>query len=125
MEFDPFSLSVKYLTTRSVLDRYDSTGPLYTLPLPTPTTPTMCDLPYALAATASSTTGIVALVTSDLMSSPSCQIGQPLPSLGTDIIPCVIPANLVGMSGCPFLSPLLGSFDHLTLYTVTSRTPLF
>jgi hypothetical protein len=33
MEFDPFDLSVKDLATRRVLVRYDSTDPLYTLPL--------------------------------------------------------------------------------------------
>jgi hypothetical protein len=33
MEFDPFGLSVKDLTTRSVIARYDSPGPLYTIPL--------------------------------------------------------------------------------------------
>jgi hypothetical protein len=34
MEFDPFSLSVKDLAIRRVLVRYDSIGPLYTLPRP-------------------------------------------------------------------------------------------
>jgi hypothetical protein len=33
MEFDPFDLAVKELTTKRVLIRYDSTGPFYTLPL--------------------------------------------------------------------------------------------
>jgi hypothetical protein len=55
MEFDPFSLSVKELATRRVLARYDSTGPLYTLPLPTLPTTTRV-IPYALATTASSAT---------------------------------------------------------------------
>jgi hypothetical protein len=55
MEFDPFGLSVKDLATRHVLARYDSTGPLYTLPLPTMTAPTSRVVPYALAAAASST----------------------------------------------------------------------
>jgi hypothetical protein len=51
MEFDPLGLSVKDLTTRRVLARYDSTGPLYTLPLltllfsaPLPLTPTFGSL---------------------------------------------------------------------------------
>jgi hypothetical protein len=53
MEFDPFGLCVKDLATRRVLARYYSTGPLYTLPLPTSTIPTSCVVPYALATTAS------------------------------------------------------------------------
>jgi hypothetical protein len=56
MEFDPFGLTVKDLVTRRVLTRYDNTGLLYTLPLPTSTTPTLRTVPYALAATASSVT---------------------------------------------------------------------
>jgi hypothetical protein len=56
MEFDPFGLSVKDLTTRRMLARYDSIGPLYTLPLPTSTTPTPCVVSYALATAASSAT---------------------------------------------------------------------
>jgi hypothetical protein len=54
MEFDPFDLSVKDLAIRHVLVRYDSTGPLYTLPLPTLPTTTPCVDPYVLATTASS-----------------------------------------------------------------------
>jgi hypothetical protein len=34
MKFDPFGLSVKDLTTRNVIARLNSTGPLYTLRLP-------------------------------------------------------------------------------------------
>jgi hypothetical protein len=34
MEFDPFGLSVKDLTTRKVIVRLNSTGPLYTMRLP-------------------------------------------------------------------------------------------
>jgi hypothetical protein len=33
MEFDPFGLSVKDLATQSVITRYNSSGPLYTIPL--------------------------------------------------------------------------------------------
>jgi hypothetical protein len=40
MEFDPFDLFVKDLVTRHVLASYDSTSPLYSLPLPTSTAPT-------------------------------------------------------------------------------------
>jgi hypothetical protein len=47
--FDSFGLSMKDLATRHVLARYDSTGPLYTLPLPTSTIPTPRAVPYALA----------------------------------------------------------------------------
>jgi hypothetical protein len=56
MEFDPFGLSMKYLATRRVLARYDSTGLLYTLPLPTLPTTTPRVVSYALATTASSIT---------------------------------------------------------------------
>jgi hypothetical protein len=56
MKFDLFRLSVKYLATKRVLARYDSTGPLYTLLLPTSTTPTPHVVPYALATAASSAT---------------------------------------------------------------------
>jgi hypothetical protein len=56
MEFDSFGLFVKDLATRRVLARYDSSGPLYTLPLPTFTTPTRCVVLYALATAASSAT---------------------------------------------------------------------
>jgi hypothetical protein len=56
MEFDPFRLSVKDLATRNVLARYDSTGPVYTLSLPTLPTTTSCAILYALATTASSAT---------------------------------------------------------------------
>jgi hypothetical protein len=37
MEFDPFNLSMKDLTTRNVIARSNSTGPLYTLRLPSST----------------------------------------------------------------------------------------
>jgi hypothetical protein len=56
MEFDPFGLFVKDLATRRVLARYDSTGPLYTLPLPTLPTTTTRVVPHALTTTASSAT---------------------------------------------------------------------
>jgi hypothetical protein len=56
MEFDPFGSFVKDLATRRVLARYDSTGPLYTLALPTLLTTTPRVVPYALATTASSAT---------------------------------------------------------------------
>jgi hypothetical protein len=39
------------------------------------------------------------------------------------MIPCAMLASLVGTSGCPFLAPLLKSFDTSTSYTVTSRPP--
>jgi hypothetical protein len=56
MEFDLFGLSVKDLATWRVLARYGNTGPLYTLPLPTSTTPTPRVVPYVLAVAASSAT---------------------------------------------------------------------
>jgi hypothetical protein len=39
IEFDPFGLSMKDLSTRNVITRYDSSGPLYTMRLPSRSTP--------------------------------------------------------------------------------------
>jgi hypothetical protein len=39
MKFDPFDLSVKDLSTRNVITRCDSSGPLYTMHLPSRSTP--------------------------------------------------------------------------------------
>jgi hypothetical protein len=39
MEFDPFGLSMKDLSTRNVITRCDSSGPLYTMRLPSRSTP--------------------------------------------------------------------------------------
>jgi hypothetical protein len=63
MEFDPFDLSVKDLTTRNVIARSNSTGPLYTLRLPSSTASSRtssCAMsaivaPHILAAVATST----------------------------------------------------------------------
>jgi hypothetical protein len=41
------------------------------------------------------------------------------------MIPCVMPANLVRTSDCPFLARLLEPFNPLTSYTVTFGPPLF
>jgi hypothetical protein len=54
MEFDPFGLSVKHLSTRNVIDKSNRTGPLYTLRLPGSTTPSP-DATAALAAVAPTT----------------------------------------------------------------------
>jgi hypothetical protein len=51
MEFDPFGLSVKDLATRSVIVRYNSSSPLYTIPLSASATFITDAPPYALAAT--------------------------------------------------------------------------
>jgi hypothetical protein len=56
MEFDPFGLSVKDLATRSVIVRYDSLGPLYTIPLFASATFSTYAPPYDLAATALTST---------------------------------------------------------------------
>jgi hypothetical protein len=56
MEFDPFGLSVKYLATRSVIARYDSLGPLYTIPFSVLATFSTDAPPYALAVAASTST---------------------------------------------------------------------
>jgi hypothetical protein len=50
MEFDPFVLSMRDLSTRNVIVRSNSTGPLYTLCLPGSTTPSV-DAMAALATT--------------------------------------------------------------------------
>jgi hypothetical protein len=61
MEFDPFGLFVKDLSTRNVIVRSNSTGPLYTLRLPGSTTPSvgamaaLAATPHALAAVAPTT----------------------------------------------------------------------
>jgi hypothetical protein len=56
MEFDPFGLSVKDLATRSVIVRYDSLGPLYTIPLSASATFSTDAPSYSLAAVASAST---------------------------------------------------------------------
>jgi hypothetical protein len=56
MEFDPFDLSMKDLATQSVITRYDSSGPLYTIPLSASATFSTDAPPYALAITASTST---------------------------------------------------------------------
>jgi hypothetical protein len=56
MEFDPFRLNVKDLAIRSVLARYNSSGPLYTVPFPAPPTSTLRVVSCALVVTASSST---------------------------------------------------------------------
>jgi hypothetical protein len=48
MEFDPFGLFVKDLATRSMIARHNSSGPLYTIPLPALTTSITDAPPYAL-----------------------------------------------------------------------------
>jgi hypothetical protein len=54
MEFDPFGLSVKDLAMRTLLARYDSPVPLYTLRLPAASSST--STPHALTAATSSIT---------------------------------------------------------------------
>jgi hypothetical protein len=48
MEFDPFGLSVKDLTTKNVIVRLNSTGPLYTMRLPGFLTPSSSAVPPLL-----------------------------------------------------------------------------
>jgi hypothetical protein len=47
MEFDPFGLFVKDIAIRSVIARYNSFGPFYTLRLPVPITSTPNVVPYS------------------------------------------------------------------------------
>jgi hypothetical protein len=125
MEFDPFVLSVKDLATRRVLAKYDSSGLLYTLHLPTSTTPTPHAVSYALATTASSATWHRRLGHPGILSSPSCRVDPLSPALRVEMIPCVMPICLVGTSGCPSLAPPLELFSPLTLYTVTLGPLMF
>jgi hypothetical protein len=54
MKFDPFDLSVKDLSTRNMITRCDSSGPLYTMRLPSRSTPSSSvTAPTALVASAS------------------------------------------------------------------------
>jgi hypothetical protein len=54
MEFDPFGLSMKDLSTRNVITRCDSSGPLYTMCLPSRSTPSSFVVaPTTLVASAS------------------------------------------------------------------------
>jgi hypothetical protein len=61
MEFDPFSLSMKDLTTKNVIIRSNSTGPLYTMRLSVSLTPssnavaTLAAVPHALTVVAPTT----------------------------------------------------------------------
>jgi hypothetical protein len=54
MEFDSFGLSVKDLSTKNVITRCDSSGPLYTMRLPSCSTPSSSvAAPTALVASVS------------------------------------------------------------------------
>jgi hypothetical protein len=61
IEFDPFGLSMKFLSTQNVIIRSNSTSPLYTLHLPGSTTPSvgamaaLAATPHALATIAPTT----------------------------------------------------------------------
>jgi hypothetical protein len=71
MEFDPFGLSVKNLTTKNVIVRSNSTGPLYMMRLPRSLTPSssvvaaLAAIPHALTAVAPTTW--------------HCRLGHPIP----------------------------------------------
>jgi hypothetical protein len=71
MELDPFDLSVKDLTTKNVIVRSNSTGPLYTMRLPGSLTPSSSTV-AALAAVPHTLT-VVALTTWH------CHLGHPGP----------------------------------------------
>jgi hypothetical protein len=127
MEFDPFVLFVKDLATRRLLAKYDSTGSLYTLPLPTSTTPTLRVVPYALATAAFSATCHRCLghPNSNVLSKLSSSSAITCPQGRAEMIPCTMPTSLVDTFGCSFLAPLLESFNPLTSYIVTFGPPLF
>jgi hypothetical protein len=125
MEFDPFCLSLKDLATRHVLAKYDNTGPLYTLPLLTFTTPTCVLSCTPWLPLLPPPPGIVTLATLASMSSPSCRVAQLSPAFEAEMIPCAMLTSLVGTSSCPFLAHLLESFSPLTSFTMTFGPPLF
>jgi hypothetical protein len=50
MEFDPYDLSVKDLSSWNVIARCDSLGPLYTMRLPSRSAPSPCATPAATLA---------------------------------------------------------------------------
>jgi hypothetical protein len=55
MEFDPSGLSVKDLSTRNVLTRCNSSGPLYMMRLPSRSAPSPCAAPAAALVASAST----------------------------------------------------------------------
>jgi hypothetical protein len=65
MEFDPFDLSVKDLTTKNVIVRSNSTGPLYMMRFPVSLTPS------------SSIVATLAAVPHTLTRLPLCHINSP------------------------------------------------
>jgi hypothetical protein len=130
MKFDPFGLSMKDLATRSVIAKYNSSTPLYTLRLPASTTSTLYAAPYALVAIASSSTWhchlshpspdiLIKLSHSSVITCPrgiddslchACQLGRhirlPFPSPSRvvrlfDLIHCALWTSLV-LSVCGF-----------------------
>jgi hypothetical protein len=114
---------MKDLAARRVLARYDSPGPLYAFQPRLPLPRMLSHMPWLLLLPPPP--GIVALATLAPMSSPRCRVAQLSPALMAEMIPCATPVSLVDTSGCPFLAPLLESFNLLTSYTVTFGPPLF
>jgi hypothetical protein len=55
MKFDPYALSIKYLSRKNVIARCNSSGPLYTMCLPSHSTPSPCAAPAAVLAASAST----------------------------------------------------------------------
>jgi hypothetical protein len=55
MEFDPFDLSVKDLSSWDVIARCNGSGPLYTMCMPSHSTPSPCVAPAAALAVSAST----------------------------------------------------------------------
>jgi hypothetical protein len=63
MEFDPFGLSVKDLTTKNMIVRSNSTDPMYTMHLPVPGSLTPSSSAVAALAAVPHTLTVVALTT--------------------------------------------------------------
>jgi hypothetical protein len=109
MEFDPFSIFVKDLSTRNVIIRCDSSGPLYTMRLPLRSTPSSSfATPTTLVASASTW---------------HCQLGRhtriPFVSSASrvdnnfDLIHCDLwTSPIVSISGCKYYLVILDDHSH-------------
>jgi hypothetical protein len=139
MEFDLFGLSVKDLVTRSVIARYDSSGPLSTIPLHASATSAPATQSYALAAVASPFTWhrrvgndvlskrsctfvITCPRASDHSLCHACQLGRhvrfPVPSSCSravrsfDLIHCDLWTSVMSISGYKYYLVILDDCTH-------------
>jgi hypothetical protein len=114
MEFDPFALSVKNLTTRNVIARSNSTGPLYTLRL-TSSTASSRTSPCAMSA-------IVAphILAAVAMSTWHCHLGH----LGPDALSSLSRSSFISCTSTThdfYHACQLGKHTRLPFYSSSSR----